>query len=317
VNATPADSGITFLESAVREMRERVDEEFGSGTYEALGRSWSAVFLRRPKTREQDVAVLSRALVSSGGWRIHEPGALRTLHLAAKSHRRSVQAEQVEFAAHGLWWASAQLREPQTIRFGRSRRLPGERRDEWLTDSCGNLLVPRRIANQPSVVALLGRGRWFRDGRGRRVRVVPDGLDPGSKLIWYAAAAKRAAEQVLTDDAAESLPGETVPIELVGPEVVAAVSGLDDGRQLAFVPTRLDVLVAAEEAEETRSRIAALLEMASPQQRAILTGTLAHLEAGRSESEARVAVANDLGIAPATVRVHFHRLREKAIGAGL
>ena len=290
-----------LLAAAVREMEERVDEEFGVGAFQDLGRSWLAVFLRRPETLEADKACLAGRLVRCGVWRIHEPDAKQRLLERAQANHRIPQEVQVELARYGFERASEGLGVPQTIRFGKSPWLPVERREEWSADE-KDLLIPRAIRRLRSRPVILGRGKWVKDEEGHQVTVTPDSLSPGLKLIWYAAAAKRAAEDLLEGDAREEVwEGAEPLVEEIPPE--GAITP----------PIALDALVAAEEAEEARDRVADLLNVASPRQEQILAGLQERLAAGLTEDEARAAVAEDLGISRSTLRVQLRLLRQKAI----
>jgi hypothetical protein len=285
--------------AAVREMEERVDAQFGVGAFQDLGRSWLAVFLRRPDTREADLECLAGRLVRCGLWRIHGP-AKRRLRERARANGRSPKAEQIELARFGLTWASDELEQPQRIRLARSPWLPVERRDEWSTDEKGNPLVPRTIPRLPSKRVLQGPGKWITDEHHRQVPVRPNSLTPGVKLIWYAAAAKRMAEIAIKADAPDTL--------LHGAEVLNEEAQKDDNAPRSA----LDALVATEEAQ---GQVAGLLDVASPVQEKIITALLERLRAGFSEDEARAAVADALGISRSTLRVQLHRLKRKAISS--
>lgn len=290
---TPTDK---FVEAVAREMEWRVDREFGLGAFQELGRSWLAVFLRRPKTREADLKCLAARLARR--WRLYTADR-RHLRERAGQNGRSPQDEKVELLRIGLREAASMLATYQTMRLGASAWLPEEQCDEWSTDEAGRPIVPRKIAHLPSIRVVLGRGKWVTDERRRQVEIRPDSLSPGVKLVWYASAAIREARAALRRGSEEETPRELVT--------------LPDARRLPDPSaSALDTLVAAEEAQKVRRRVARLFEVASPAQEKILAGILKQLNAGRTPAEAKAAVAKTLGIAPATLRVQLRRLTRKA-----
>lgn len=302
----PPEDLTEHLRTAFREWEEQVDAEFGRGAWDALDRSLLALFLHpaRGHKRREDLMVLARGLVSGLKLRQKEKAQLRT---RAHKNDRSPSKEKVEVAQIGLTWAAANLRSPQRFRLGQSRWLPTERREEWTVDESGVGWLPFPTHGNRSEVVTLGRGRYPKGDDGKVILMEPGALPYSVRLAWYVAASKRATRLELMGKSWKKDKSVSARADSLVALDEAAESG-GDSDTLKVEPTPLDAIIAT---EGVRDELRTLLKVASPRQREILNGLLERYRAGLSESDARTDLASDLGIAPATIGVHLHRLRQK------
>jgi hypothetical protein len=83
-----------------------VDEEFGPGTFEALGKSWASALLLRPETRDADLEALAGKLVRR--WNLFGPQEAALMDRAERADR-TPEEERLYLARVGLVLASGNL----------------------------------------------------------------------------------------------------------------------------------------------------------------------------------------------------------------
>jgi hypothetical protein len=172
-------------------------------------------------------------------------------------------------------------------------------------------------------------GQWIKDEHGAVSVVLPIGRSRAEFHQWWRKEIINAAEAYLLGAAYPDLGGNHDVLDLLH---ASPADYLDNrlegglkGRQrccTAFTPEiedtlpdahasdPLDALIAQESAAESRIQLAEVLEGCTPAERDVLLMAQQHVE-NRGDLNLTV-LAQELGIAPGTIRAHFHHIREKA-----
>jgi hypothetical protein len=307
----------SLLAVGLGEGRRLVDAALGQGTWTELDGKWDAVFLRRPGTREADLAILAPKVARR--WKVYDPQEIERLRQRAERNGRTVQQEKLALISTCLAWAVNELDRHQRFKVGNATGIAVERRDEWSVDDNGDLFVRRTFPNLESKTVILGRGAWVKDEEGRVVEARPGELPASMCLAWYLQTARRLGGLILKGDgpdlevlgaAADKVLEAYVPFqELLSPDPLDDSGGErsagDPPIPDASIRDPLDAIIAAQEFED---RVTSLLAHATPREKEIVTGLRAKFDEGYQVAEAREVVASDLGITLSTLRVHLNHL---------
>jgi hypothetical protein len=200
--------------------------------------------------------------------------------------------------------------------------LPAEQREEIKTRALrvGLAFAVKQLPQETTGYRVEGNGRqWLlkADGspvRGTLAEIGPDLTFPQflSKVRSRAIdEARKVALDYALDVLKQSVPEEgEVLFSSSGPAKVAGPVNVTGEESIPFENTIKDERLV----EERNPTLQAVLQQATPTERKILNAWDARLSKSGYLSQYRLAtaVATDLGMAPATVRVHLYRLRARA-----